>query len=240
MTNDKYDNPNYQIEVMQGLLSKNIVGLYKLLYFCVPRLRFLKTATGRQYLDFGSGDSVALRQNLVVRPDANCFAIDIEDFSKKVPSKCHFVLYDGMRIPFCRDTFGIITANHVIEHLIDPKLILSELKRVVKVGGHIFLEVPNERSLWGKPGGRFEGTVHFKDDPTHIKPYSKGELIELCRITGFQIIKSGISRNVFHLILSPVLFLIGLLFPRTLCFMYARSSIIGWASFVVLKKVAGH
>ncbi|MBW2020563.1 MAG: class I SAM-dependent methyltransferase [Deltaproteobacteria bacterium] len=221
---------------MQALLDKSIQAPYKLLYFCVPRLRFLKTATGQQYLDFGCGDAATLRQNLAVRPDLNCFCIDIKDFSKDLPAEIPFTLYDGMHIPFCSNTFDIITVNHVLEHVRDPKTTLSELKRIVKAGGHIFIEVPNERSLWGKPGSRFAGTVHFKDDPTHIRPYSKRDLIELCRNIGLKIIKSGISRNMLHLILSPALFIMGLLLPKTLCFMYARNSIIGWASFVILKK----
>lgn len=180
--------------------------LYKYLYFCTPRLRFLKQVEGRHYLDFGCGDGVALRQNLIVRPDLNCFAMDVKDFQKQLPPDVVFNVYDGINIPFNSEQFDIITANHVLEHVHKPDKILLELKRILKPNGQVFIEVPNERSLRGKPSSNFAGTVHFHDDPTHIRAYSRAELIQLCQQLGFSIVKVGISRNLLHLILSPVLF----------------------------------
>ena len=177
-----------------------------------------------------------LRQNLKVRPDLKCFAIDVSDFQEQLPANVIFYSYDGINIPFTRDQFDIITLNHVLEHVRNSHEILSELKRVLKVGGRIFIETPNEYSLWGKPDGNFVGTVHFHDDPTHIRPYSKAELIQLCQKLDFTIVKSGISRNLLHLILSPALLLAGLLMPKKLYFMYARNSWIGCASYIIAEK----
>jgi SAM-dependent methyltransferase len=210
--------------------------IYKYLYFSLPRLGFLKCAKGHKYLDFGCGGGVALRQNLESRPDLKCFCIDVKDFSKALPKNVVFTVYDGINIPYKEDTFEIITANHVLEHVHNPIMILLELKRIMKAGGSIFIEVPNKRSLWGKPCGRFAGTVHFKDDPTHIRPYSKKDLTELCRNAGFKVIRCGISRNLLHLFLSPFLLVVGLLMPEKLYFMYARNSLIGWSSYIILKK----
>lgn len=213
-----------------------MLKVYKYIYFAVPRLKFLKQAKGRKYLDFGCGDGVALRQNLEIRPDLKFFCLDIQDFSKELPKDISFIVYDGINIPYKEGSFEIITVNHILEHVPNPIMLLSELERIMQVGGRIFIEVPNERSLWGKPGGRFGGTVHFQDDPTHITPYSKRDLNELCKKTRFKVIKIGISRNLLHLILSPVLFAIGLLMPKKLWFMYARNSVIGWASYIILEK----
>jgi len=188
--------------------------IYKFMYFCLPRLRFLKCSKGHKYLDLGCGDGVALRQNLSVRPDLNCFCIDVRNFSNELPDNAAFTLYNGENLPYKNNTFDLITANHVIEHIYNPNLTFSELKRILRKGGRIFIEVPNKRSLWGKPGGRFAGTVHFNDDPTHLRPYSKRDLIKLCQTSGFRIVKFGISRNLLHLFLSPVLLLFGLLMPK--------------------------
>jgi len=210
--------------------------MYKFLYFTLPRLKFLKYAKGSRYLDFGCGNGVALRQNLAVRPDLNYFCIDVENFSKELPHNVAFLVYDGLNVPYRNSSFDIIVANHVLEHIHNPDMILLELKRIMKDGGHLFIEVPNERSLWGKSGGRFAGTVHFQDDPTHIRPYSKIDLTELCQKIGFKIIEIRISRNLLHLILSPILVVLGLIMPKKLYFMYARNSVLGWASYVILKK----
>ncbi len=213
-----------------------MIKLYKYLYFCIPRLRFLKYAEARNYLDFGCGDGIVLRQNLAVNANLNCFAIDVEDFRDVLQPNVKFSVYDGQDIPFNNNKFDIITANHVLEHIHNPNIILSELKRVIKPGGQIFIEVPNKRSLWGKPGGSFAGTVHFKDDQTHLRCYSTMELAQLCKEAGFTVVKAAISRNLFHLILSPVLLIAGLLMPGKLYFMYGRNSIIGWSSYIIIKK----
>ena len=86
------------------------------------------------------------------------------------------------------------------------------------------------------PGGKFAGTVGFFDDPSHIRPYSNKDLIQLCKKQGLRIIKVGISRNLLHLILSPILLFIGILMPNKLYFMYARNSLIGRSSYIILKK----
>lgn len=212
-------------------------SLYKYLCFTLPRLRFLTCAKGQLYLDFGCGDGVALRQNLVVRSDLKCFAIDVKDFSGELPNKhVSFSIYNGEKIPHQDNYFDIITVNHVLEHIQNPEKILTELKRVIKNKGRIYIEVPNKRSLWGKPHGKFAGSVHFFDDPTHLRPYSQIELTELCRQSGFRIIKSGIARNFLHLILSPILLFTGTLMPDMLHYMYARNSLIGWASYIILEK----
>jgi len=196
----------------------------------------LKSAIGYDYLDFGCGSGVVLRQNLAVRPDLNCFAIDIKDFRKDLAPNVTFCVYDGASIPFDSDMFDIITANHVLEHVHKSDKILLELKRILKPSGQVFIEVPNKRSLLGKPSSRFAGTIRFQDDPTHLRTYSRTELIQLCQELGFSIVKIGISRNLLHLILSPILLIAGLLMPKKLYFMYARNSIIGWASYIIAEK----
>ena len=156
---------------------------------------------GLKYLDFGCGNGTVLKQNLAARSDLNCFGIDVKDFNEKLPEEVTFKIYDGANIPFCNDTFDIIIANHVLEHIPQPDGIISELKRVLKPDGQLFIEVPNERSLYGKPSRKYAGTIHFRDDPTHLRPYSKKSLIELFKKLGFRIIKTSISRNLLHLVL---------------------------------------
>lgn len=204
--------------------------------FCLPRLYFIQKAKGFKCLDFGCGNGLVLRQNATVRPDLEFFGIDIKDFSGELPKHVSFSIYNGEKFPHQDNYFDIIIVNHVLEHIQNPERILTELKRVIKNKGRIYIEVPNKRSLWGKPHGKFAGTVHFFDDPTHLRPYSQIELAELCRQSGFRIIKSGIARNFLHLILSPILLFTGTLMPDTLHYMYARNSLIGWASYIILEK----
>lgn len=213
-----------------------MLSAYKYLYYLLPRLRFLKSAPGRSYLDFGCGNGVALRQNLSIRPDLICYAIDVKDFTECLPAGVKFCCNDGRQVPYGDNSFDIITCNHVLEHIADAKCIVSELSRVLKPGGLMFIETPNERSLWGKPGGKFAGTVHFNDDKTHIRPYSNKDLIALTQDKGLKLIRCSVARNWLCLLLSPVLLLIGVISPDKLWFMYGRNSIIGWASYIILQR----
>lgn len=210
--------------------------IYKLMPFCLPRLQFIKQSDALSCLDFGCGDGIVLRQNAAVRPDFKYYGVDVRDFSHEVPDYVTFTTYNGKTLPYPDKSFDIITVNHVFEHIKDPREILMELKRVLKKNGHIYIEVPNRRSLWGKPNGKFAGTVHFFDDPTHLRPYSQNELMELCETCGFVIINSGIARNYFHLLFSPLLMMMGVLFPKKNYYMYARNSFIGWSSYAIIKK----
>lgn len=51
--------------------------------------------------------------------------------------------YDGSRLPYADDFFDVILSIHVIEHTQDYVGYLSDLFRVLKPGGIIFLDVPN-------------------------------------------------------------------------------------------------
>ncbi len=52
-------------------------------------------------------------------------------------------LYDGNHLPYDDDAFDIISSMHVVEHVKDPHLYISELCRVLKPGGIIFMDYPN-------------------------------------------------------------------------------------------------
>jgi SAM-dependent methyltransferase len=51
-------------------------------------------------------------------------------------------LYDGTTIPHPDGFFDVVLSGHVIEHTADPRGYLRELLRVLKKGGHLFLEYP--------------------------------------------------------------------------------------------------
>jgi len=54
----------------------------------------------------------------------------------------HLDLYDGGVLPYPDAAFDLVCSEHVVEHTADPALYLAEHLRVLKPGGHLFLEYP--------------------------------------------------------------------------------------------------
>ena len=53
------------------------------------------------------------------------------------------LLYDGASLPFKDWSFDLVMSGHVVEHTRDPCQYLTELLRVLKDGGHFYLEFPS-------------------------------------------------------------------------------------------------
>ncbi|MFN0198945.1 MAG: class I SAM-dependent methyltransferase [Planctomycetaceae bacterium] len=83
---------------------------------------------------------------------------------------------DICRLPFADDTFDIVLATDVIEHVDDDKAAVSELFRTLKPGGVAIITVPAFQSLWG-----------LQDEVSHHRRrYRQGPLRMLIREMGFQ------------------------------------------------------
>jgi 2-polyprenyl-3-methyl-5-hydroxy-6-metoxy-1,4-benzoquinol methylase len=54
---------------------------------------------------------------------------------------------EGVLRDFPDGHFDVVTMWHVLEHLSDPSKVLSEIRRILKPGGRLMLEVPNFRCL---------------------------------------------------------------------------------------------
>lgn len=112
-------------------------------------------------LDFGTGSGIFAIVLRNLNKNVKIYAIDTyQDKSQKDPNfedtsseqkliwdefnkafKIDFTHYDGLNIPFPDNTFDIVTAYAVIEH-IEPKeldKVFSELKRVLKKEGLLFV-----------------------------------------------------------------------------------------------------
>lgn len=62
---------------------------------------------------------------------------------------------DITAIPYPDDTFDLVLANHVMEHVPDDMRGLAEVRRVLKPGGHAVLQTPYSARLinsWSDPG----------------------------------------------------------------------------------------
>lgn len=60
---------------------------------------------------------------------------------------CTFEAYDGHRLPFDDASFDLAIMVEVIEHVIDKKSLLGEIRRVLRPSGRLYLTTPNPECL---------------------------------------------------------------------------------------------
>lgn len=81
-------------------------------------------------------------------------------------------------LPYADNSVDFITMNGVIEHLYDASHILTEIKRVLKIGGLLYINTPNFQMDY----------KNFYNDPTHVKPYTPKSIKATLELSGLRII----------------------------------------------------
>lgn len=99
---------------------------------------FLKSASGK-ILDIGCGNSP---YEHLVNKNSRYFGIDINDQIKFDYNNKKIVRFDGSRIPFANRYFQSFICTEVLEHVVDPVVLISEMKRILKSGGTGLVSIP--------------------------------------------------------------------------------------------------
>lgn len=98
------------------------------------------------------------------------------------------------RFPFPDERFDGVFLSHVIEHVTRPLALMDEAFRVLRSGGHLYLECPSDRSLWlpSMPFKHEESrSLNFFDDPTHVgRPQTPQSLHRLFRMYGAEVVET--------------------------------------------------
>ena len=70
--------------------------------------------------------------------------------------------------------FGVVTANHVIEHVSDPVKFLAECGQLAEADGRVIIRTPNAASLGSSIYGR---SWYFLDPPRHLCVFTRDSLM---------------------------------------------------------------
>ncbi len=100
-----------------------------------------------KYLDLGCGDGDLTSKIAEIIEASEVFGIDNDEKALVKASKRGIVMFkcdlDKHSLPFSDDSFDLITAFEVIEHLANPRNILRESLRILRSGGLLIIETPN-------------------------------------------------------------------------------------------------
>ena len=81
--------------------------------------------------------------------------------------------------------FDRIVLSNVLEHMLDPKATLAEIRRLLAPGGEVWISLPNRRSWFRSMFGRTWINWHV---PFHITHFDGDTLSRLLRESGFAVV----------------------------------------------------
>ncbi len=144
-----------------------------------------------KFLDVGCGTGANLE---MLASFGAAEGVDVSDdaleFCKLKGLKAHKGLAESL--PFAENSFDVVTALDVVEHLDDDVAGLKEMHRVLKPGGKTLIFVPAFMWLWG-----------VQDDVSnHRIRYTKQQIVERLQKAGFAIERATYANWTFF---APIL-----------------------------------
>jgi len=92
---------------------------------------------------------------------------------------------DRSDLPEDNESYDLVLCIAVLEHLYDVNHALKEIHRILRLGKHILIQVPN-LSFWRFRLDIFMGKIpNILKDPRHLHSFNKGFLVEKLAHLGF-------------------------------------------------------
>lgn len=135
-------------------------------------------------LDLGSADGLLAKGIKALGPDIKqVYALDM-DWELLQHNPFPSVRGDCRWIPFGDDTFDVITAAALIEHLPDPVSFLKECHRVLKTDGAVFLTSPAPFFEW------VATKIGYLKNSGHLARFTLADIRRLCESAGLRVVLS--------------------------------------------------
>lgn len=108
----------------------------------------------------------------------------------------------GMKLPFSDASVDIVVLKDILEHMLDPSIVMAEVSRVLKKEGYIVVSIPNHFNAWGRLRIFFgsniiwRGILHDHNEDynewnyMHIRFFTWRGLNNFLELSGFRIKKS--------------------------------------------------
>ena len=180
--------------------------------------QLLGAIEGKSVLDIGIGEGFFSR--LCLQKKAKTISLDFADpmiqYHKENNPDFTLVQADAQYLPFKNESFDILLALDVIEHLPSPPDFLNEVNRVLRKGGRLILITPNTGNIIEEtlkiPFRVLSKFLPIKmrkkdiDHCTHMKEFSVQELRLLLRKSNFKIWSSNTyNEHMLYKILDPLI-----------------------------------
>ncbi len=134
--------------------------------------------TGKRVLDLGCRDGCLTQHyatgNTVTGVDIDQQALSLAREKLGISTNC--LDLNREQLPFDDNSFDVVIAGEVLEHLVNPPFIIAEVHRVLVSGGVFLGSVPNSFH-WRARLAFLKG--HSIEDPAHLHYFSQSEILKL-------------------------------------------------------------
>jgi len=150
--------------------------------------------TGRRVLEVGCGLGMYTAQyRRRFTPDVEAFDVEFARVAQARITTPHALIAAGEAMPYPANTFDVVIANEVIEHVADDRAAVAEMVRVCRPGGRIVTFCPNRWYPVEQHGHYWRGQYHFGNTPLinylpdrwrnrlapHVRTYTRRSLLRL-------------------------------------------------------------
>jgi len=135
-------------------------------------------------LDIGAATGFFM--NLAKKRGFQVKGVELSDFAAKIArdKDLDVVTGDLLSGNFLGESFDVITMFDVLEHVPDPKKLISEASRILKKGGLLLINTPDAQSLWARIlGSKWQLIM----PPEHIYYFSPKNLGKHLSNNGFSV-----------------------------------------------------
>jgi SAM-dependent methyltransferase len=151
-----------------------------------PDLRMLEVGFGRGEVLLAAHAQGLATVGVEISPDL------IDALKRQAPIETHLGALPEVDLP--EASFDLIYMSQVLEHVLEPRLYLQAIHRLLKPGGTVYLSVPNEHSIYFRFASALKrwrdgSTYHLAPvyTPYHIYGYSRRSLTRLLNQEGFRV-----------------------------------------------------
>ncbi len=166
--------------------TKNPVGRLFLNNFLKTVVKVTRPLQINSVLDVGCGEGFTLARLKKEHIGKVHEGIEIDhsaiELGRKLYPKISIKEGDIYKLPYRNNTFDLVIATEVLEHLENPKKAYRELLRVSK--RYVLLSVPNEPWFTFQRIARFQNIVHLGAHPEHIQHWTSRGFSKFVKVKG--------------------------------------------------------
>jgi len=152
------------------------------------------SSISKSLLDVGCGEGFFAKSLLEYGWEVKCVDFSEEGVAHHNPELLQFFKRDDL-YSFVgaeakkKNTYGLVNLDNVLEHVINPKELLTALKKVMNVNSLARIEVPNDFSKFQKLLVELGCTNEtWVSAPEHLSYFNSESLVNLLKAEGFEIV----------------------------------------------------